>query len=220
MIILGRPRNTTLIKVNDVIDDMLVIKDLGKNENRQNIFLVECCICKRQKIMKEQVINKNKGTTHKSCGKGIKTIDKRFYSEWTRLRQRTTNPNYEFWNNYGGRGIKSDAFENFIDFYDTMYESYKEHIAIYGEDNTTIDRMDVNGNYCPENCRWATWEIQKSNTTKNKYFKAISPEGEVFTSNNQCKFAREHELCSKQINACLTGRFKTHLNWKFEYLEM
>ena len=216
---MGRPRTTIPIQVNDIIDDILIIEDLGKNKFKQNIFLVECQKCKRKKIMKEQVINRHSGTSHKACGKGIKTIDKKFYTEWCSLRQRTTNPNYEFWNNYGGRGINSDAFENFIDFYDTMYESYKKHIELYGEKNTTIDRIDVNGNYCPENCRWTTWDIQHSNTTKNRKFKAISPNGKEYIDSNQCKFAREHNLSDKQINACLIGRFKTHLGWKFVYIE-
>ena len=46
-----------------------------------------------------------------------------------------------------------------------MRESYKEHVNLYWEKNTTIDRMNGNLNYCKENCRWATCKEQSENTS-------------------------------------------------------
>ena len=52
---------------------------------------------------------------------------------------------------------------DFINFKDDMYNEYLEHSYIYGECDTTIDRINPYGDYEPSNCRWATWDIQYSN---------------------------------------------------------
>lgn len=56
------------------------------------------------------------------------------------------------------------SFENFKE---DMYESYLNHVAEFGEKNTTLDRIDFKGNYCKDNCRWATIKEQANNKENN-----------------------------------------------------
>lgn len=90
----------------------------------------------------------------------------RFYSVWANMVSRCANKSNEY---YGGRGITvCDRWENFLNFKEDMYESYQEHAKMYGEKNTTIERVDVNGNYEPDNVTWRTMQEQIVNRRPNK----------------------------------------------------
>ena len=85
-----------------------------------------------------------------------------FYICWRCILARCNNKNNKAYKHYGGRGIKCE-WKTFIEFRDDIYESYKEHLELFGKKNTTIDRIDVDGNYCKSNCRWATLLQQRNN---------------------------------------------------------
>ena len=96
----------------------------------------------------------------------------KFYNVYASMLARCNRPTHHAYKYYGGRGIKvCDRWEGkdgFIHFKEDMYESYLKHIEKYGND-TSIDRIDVNGNYEPLNCRWATQEEQGNNRRNTRY---------------------------------------------------
>mgnify|MGYP001605568036 FL=1 len=89
------------------------------------------------------------------------------------MKARCNNPKNHKYPIYGARGIKC-LWNKFEDFRDDMYESYLEHVKEFGK-NTSIDRIDVNGHYCKENCRWATAKEQSINVRRITTF----PKGHI-----------------------------------------
>lgn len=94
----------------------------------------------------------------------------RIYSSYRHMLDRCYNPNNTEYYNYGGRGITvCDRWrECYGNFKEDMYEEFIAHAAIHGENDTTLDRRDPDGNYCPENCRWLTNAEQQRNRRNNR----------------------------------------------------
>ena len=84
------------------------------------------------------------------------------FHTWNNMRQRCSNSNRPDYRWYGGKRVKvcPEWSENFKSFYDWACENG-------WESGLTLDRIDPNGDYCPENCRWTTWQVQQNNTTRN-----------------------------------------------------
>lgn len=90
----------------------------------------------------------------------------RLYRIYRWVVERCKNKNNHRCKNYWYRWIKC-LWKSFEDFYKDMWDSYNEHINRYWEKETTLDRIDVNWNYCKENCRWATQKEQMNNMRYN-----------------------------------------------------
>lgn len=116
-------------------------------------------------------VNKNGDT--RGCFITHGKSDTRLYSIWCDMKRRCYNPKNKRYSRYGGRGIS--VCEEWKDDFQAFYEwaidnGYDEHL--------TIDRINVNGNYEPSNCRWVTWKEQQRNTSRNRY---ITVNGETKT---------------------------------------
>lgn len=103
----------------------------------------------------------------------------RLYNTWCNIKSRCYNPNNQDFARYGGRGI-------------SMFGPWKNNYSIFMEwaikngydDSLSIDRIDVDGDYCPDNCRWVDMAVQANNRSNTIY---IEYNGELHTCSEWAK---------------------------------
>ena len=133
-------------------------------------FLCKCQYCGKEKIIARSNIGKQKSCgcqqhTSQARKHGFATHMKRnrLYHIWQGIKFRCNNPKSKDYKNYGGRGIQmcEEWPNDFMVFRSWALENgYEEHL--------TIDRIDVNGNYEPSNCKWSTVAEQNRNKRTTK----------------------------------------------------
>lgn len=162
---------------------LTVIKRVGskiysENTSKQSLWLCQCeCgnLTEAVGTLLKRGITKSCGCLQKESIRKIATKHghgrERLYGVWASIKNRCyckTEPSYHY---YGGKGITMcDEWKNdYMAFRRWAYANGYDKNAEYMQ--CTIDRIDVNGNYCPENCRWVNQKIQCNNKSNNKKIK-------------------------------------------------
>ena len=130
-----------------------VLQLVGKDNSNKTLW--KCvCDCGIVKVIRGSDLVSGK---IKSCGcfnveinTRLKTTHNQtnasFYKKWNSLLTRCNNPNFKNFKYWGGKGIKC-RWRSFAEFESDMHESYLSHVGLFGEKQTTIDRIDSNEDY-------------------------------------------------------------------------
>lgn len=116
------------------------------------------------------------------------------YKIWSDMKARCFNPKENGYHNYGGRGIT--VCDEWL-----VYQNFESWAIETGyEKGLTIERIDFNNEYCPENCKWATWKEQQNNKRNNKY---LEYKGRKQTLAQWCEeLGLNYSRTKARINAC------------------
>ena len=145
---------------------LTVLNRATSNSKSGNVMWVCRCDCENVvTVIGSHLLNHH--TTSCGCNRIGKASNghsrERLYRIWYRMRRRCLVQSDEHFKWYGGRGISIcsewDDYEVFRTW--AMNNGYS--------DNLTIDRKEVNGNYCPDNCRWADIKTQANNRSSNRF---------------------------------------------------
>lgn len=143
--------------------------------------------------------------------------DYRLYRIWGDMNYRCNTPTCRAYKNYGARGISvCEKWRKYQGFKEDVWESYRDHVMKYGEKQTTIDRIDVNGNYCPDNCKWSSYSEQNINQRKKLYYVGIrlSDNFKVLFK-NRTEFCQKNNFVNSKVVDCIYGRVAKYKGWQF-----
>ena len=171
---------------------------------------VKCNVCGKEKDMDVHAIQKLSGTSHSFCTFGLYPV--KFNHIYRGICERTGNPKNHAYKDYGGRGIRCE-WKELKEFADDMLESYSEALELFGEGNVSIERVNVNGNYCKENCLWIRKIDQFRNKTNTAFFMIHDPFGNVYCDRDLSRFCRNHHLMRESMRDVVNGKIKEHHGW-------
>lgn len=154
-----------------VVQGRLTIKsDAGKNKHGSRLWLC-VCECGTEVVKSSNELHQGLKSCSRACGVSESNRertrhgmwDTKVYRTWASMKDRCTNPRAAHWGRYGGRGITVCA---------EWAESFEKFYADVGEPPTpkhTLDRIDNDRGYEPNNVRWATRKEQSNNLSSNTW---------------------------------------------------
>ena len=168
---------------------------LQKDNTKNGVAYWLCkCDCGNKKAIKGQHLKSGNtlscGCMHRKYSHGQSNT--RLYHIWRTMKARCFDSNSLKYSRYGGRGITmcEDWKNSFVPFYNwAMENGYDESLS--------IDRIDNNGGYFPQNCRWATPKEQANNTSKNVVLEYNGESGTLSQMAN--KYGLKPTIVSKRL---------------------
>ena len=205
----------------DLFGDMIILEEkAGTTSGR--ILVVRCSKCGLvREVNKYTFAQQERGWSHeKSCHIALKKqVNRPEYARFSRIYTgmvaRCNYPTHGEYHRYGERGIKVE-FEGTVDFYKKMWTSYLEQVEKYGEQNTTIERLNINGNYSMDNCTWATEREQAVNrSTRRTVIAKHLGTGKEFLVDDFAQFIRDNNLTPSLAYRIIDNPNRTNKGWQF-----